>query len=142
VFPAPLRAPGPRTGDAPEIVHLFVRRFPAVGKSHGAVWLLAGGPGESGAVFYPLITTLRASFPGLDLLVPDHRGTGFSTRLCSREEAANSPGGADLVGEEWASCWSTLNAAPDYARAFSTTNAAHDLALLMAAVRVPGPVYV
>lgn len=138
---APLRAPGAATGGAAETVALFVRKFPATGRRRGSVWLVAGGPGESGASFYPFLATLRASFPGLDLIVPDHRGTGYSTRLCPAEEAPASPGGAALEGAEWGSCWAALNAAPDYARAFSITNAAHDLAGLIAAGRGRGPTY-
>ncbi len=141
VIDAPLRAPGSKTGGAPGTIHLFVRKFPAIGPAKGAVWLVAGGPGESGATFYPLIAKLRASFPGFDLLIPDHRGTGFSTRLCPKEEAPDSPGGAALDGAEWGSCFGQLNAAPDYARAFSTTNAARDLGQLIAETHEPGPVY-
>lgn len=62
---------------------LFVRKFPATGQARGQVWLVAGGPGESGASFYGLLPVLRKAFAGFDLLVPDHRGTGFSTR-CAR----------------------------------------------------------
>lgn len=141
VFDMPLRAPGPATGGKPAVVRLFVRKVPADGRAKGRVWLIAGGPGESGASFYPLLARLRASFPGFDLLIPDHRGTGFSTRLCPAEEALGSPGGLALEGAEWGSCWGGLNAAPDYARAFSVTNAAHDLAGLMAKAPGPGPTY-
>jgi len=142
VHRAPLRAPGPAVGKAADSVDLFIRKFPAAGRSRGSVWLVAGGPGESGASFYPFLATLRASFPGFDLIVPDHRGTGYSTRLCPAEEAVGSAGGAGLEGAEWGSCWGGLNAAPDYARAFSITNAAHDLAEMIAAHRRPGPTYV
>jgi pimeloyl-ACP methyl ester carboxylesterase len=141
IVDAPVRAPGPAVGERIGAIGLFVRKFPAQGVSKGRVWLIAGGPGESGASFYPLIARLRASFPGLDLLIPDHRGTGYSTRLCLAEEASGSPGGLALEGAEWGSCWAGLNAAPDYARAFSVTNAAHDLAGLMGQVRGPGPTY-
>lgn len=141
VVDAPLRADGAKTGDAPGTIQLFVRKFPAAGPVKGSVWMLAGGPGESGATFYPLIAKLRASFPNFDLLIPDHRGTGFSTRLCPKEEAPDSPGGVALDGAEWGTCFGQLNAAPDYARAFSVTNAAHDLALLMATLPARGPVY-
>ncbi len=111
---------------------LFVRKFPAAGQARGQVWLVAGGPGESGASFYGLLPVLRKAFAGFDLLVPDHRGTGFSTRLCPDEEAAASPGGTALAGAEWASCFRRLNENPAYARQFSQTNAAHDLKRLIA----------
>lgn len=117
--------------DAAERVDLFVRRFPAAGPSRGQVWAVAGGPGESGASLYPFVATLRRSFPGYDLLIPDHRGTGLSTRLCPTEEAPASPGGTALDGAEWASCFSRLAARPDIARRFTITQAARDLAWLL-----------
>lgn len=120
---APLSYAEPSLGQ----VELFVRKFPARGRSRGQVWLIAGGPGESGATFYPLLDTFRASFPGFDLIVPDHRGTGFSTRLCPAEEAVDSPAGAALAGQEWATCFSSLEAGGVRAKAFTITNAAHDL---------------
>lgn len=140
-FDAPLRAPGPLVGGASESIHLFVRKFPATGTPKGSVWLIAGGPGESGATFYPLMEKLKESFAHFDILIPDHRGTGFSTRLCPVEESPASPGGMALAGAEWGSCWAALNAAPDYARAFSVTNAAYDLSELLAKAREPGATY-
>lgn len=110
---------------------LFVRKFPSPGATRGQVWLIAGGPGESGASFYGLVPQLRNAFPEFDLIMPDHRGTGFSTRLCPDEEAPGSSGGAALAGPEWASCFRRLNENPAYARRFSETNAAHDLKLLV-----------
>ncbi|WP_306392091.1 alpha/beta fold hydrolase [Telluria beijingensis] len=110
---------------------LFVRQFPTQGTSRGQVWLVAGGPGESGAAFYGMLPILRRAFPGFDLVMPDHRGTGFSTRMCPVEEAPDSPGGTALDGAEWGSCFAHLNAHPAYTRQFSQTNAAHDLKLLL-----------
>ena len=52
-------------------VALFVRMFPAAGVRRGSVWLIAGGPGESGASFYGLLPRLRDTFPGFDLVIPD-----------------------------------------------------------------------
>ncbi|MGE6758388.1 alpha/beta fold hydrolase [Corallococcus interemptor] len=114
-----------------EQVELFVRKFPAVGRSAGQVWLVAGGPGESGASFYPLLKTLRSSFPGYDLMIPDHRGTGFSSRLCQKEESADSAGGAALEGAEWATCFEALEAHSKRTRAFTITHSARDLRALM-----------
>lgn len=124
-----------------EQLSLFVRKFPAAGPRKGTVWLVAGGPGESGASLYPFIERLRRSFPGFDLLVPDHRGTGFSSRLCPAEEAAASPGGMALAGAEWASCFEGLNAQPERAREFTITNAAHDLRQLILRHHDGKPVY-
>ena len=38
-------------GQDAETLQLFVRKIPAEGSSKGSVWLVAGGPGESGASF-------------------------------------------------------------------------------------------
>lgn len=106
---AKVRAPlDPARPDA-DHVDLFVRKFPAPGVSKGDVWLIAGGPGEAGASFYPLVDRLRTAFPGYDLIVPDHRGTGLSSRLCVEEEAESSPGGYLLEGAEWATCFGKLD---------------------------------
>jgi pimeloyl-ACP methyl ester carboxylesterase len=124
-------------------VSLFLRKFP-VGDDQprrGEVWLVAGGPGESGAAFYPALATLRRAFPGHDLVIPDHRGTGYSSRLCPLQEALDSPDGLALAGEEWGPCIATLYAHADRTRAFSITQAAHDLSGLIAQHRGDGPVY-
>lgn len=112
-------------------VTIFVRQFPAPKKSKGAVWLVAGGPGESGASLYPLIPVLRRSFPDFDLIVPDHRGTGFSSRLCPDEEGADSPGGGALVGAEQASCFRRLQDDAETLRFYTLSNGARDLAYLI-----------
>lgn len=127
VAKAPLRHDDPRSGE----IDLFVRRFPAQGLgggvSRGDVWLVAGGPGEAGAGFYGLIDRFRAAFPGYDLIVPDHRGTGRSSRVCVAEEAAESPGGRGLEGAEWSTCFGQLGARSSWVQSFTITHAAHDL---------------
>lgn len=137
----PLRSKQRASGGTPETVYLFVRKFPAAHVSAGTVWLIAGGPGESGATFYPFIQTLRRAFSGFDLLIPDHRGTGYSTRLCPIEEAIGSLGGGLLVGSERSSCWQTLQSHPQYATSFSISNAARDLAYLISEYGGTRPIY-
>ena len=137
IITAPLDHAEPGKGT----VELFIRKFPALGNTKGQLWLVAGGPGESGASFYPFIETLRAAAPGYDLIVPDHRGTGFSTRLCPAEESPTGHGGSALVGQEWGTCFGALNAEPERTRSFTITNAAHDLRLLMSQVDVQGRRY-
>lgn len=134
--PAPLAGAG-----GGETISLFIRKFPASGPAKGRLWLIAGGPGESGASLYDRLPTVRRSFPDFDLLVPDHRGTGFSSRLCPREEAPDSPGGTGLVGAEWGSCFEGLSSHPERARQYSITNAAADLALLLKTHRGNQPTY-
>lgn len=134
---APLDHASPGTAT----IELFVRKFPAAGDPQGQLWLVAGGPGESGASFYPFIETLRAAAPGFDLIIPDHRGTGFSTRLCPDEESPQSDGGAALANQEWGSCFGALNAQAERTRSFTISNAAHDLRLLMTKLDRPGRRY-
>jgi pimeloyl-ACP methyl ester carboxylesterase len=127
---------------APGTVSLFVRKFPAPGVTRGQVWMIHGGPGEPGAGFYALVPTLRNTFPGFDLVMPDHRGTGSSTRMCPVEEAPTSPAGTRLAGAEWGSCYAHLNANPARTRQFSLTNAAHDLKHLLERTPRKGKTYV
>lgn len=123
-------------------VDLFVRRFPAPAEVRGVIWLVAGGPGESGAAFYPFLRTLRQAFPHHDLMVPDHRGTGYSSRICSGQETADGPDGFALAGEEWGPCIGFVHADRARAHGFSITNAAHDLSFLIERYRQPGEVQV
>ena len=123
VAKAPLRHDDAASGD----VELFVRRFPAIGPSRGDVWLVAGGPGEAGAGFHGLLDRFRAAFPSYDIIVPDHRGTGRSSRVCATEEGPESAGGRGLEGAEWSSCFGQLTARTPWVQSFTITNAAHDL---------------
>ncbi|MEZ5983981.1 MAG: alpha/beta fold hydrolase [Parvularculaceae bacterium] len=140
LIPAPL---DPAGGDLlDEEVNLFVRKFPASGETRGDLWVIAGGPGESGASLYSFIDQIQTDLPGLDIFVPDHRGTGFSTRLCPEEENPESVGGAALAGAEWGSCYQYINVNAERSRAFSVDNAANDLAVLLKATASERPVYV
>ncbi|MEQ1879117.1 MAG: alpha/beta fold hydrolase [Bdellovibrionia bacterium] len=112
-------------------ITLFVRKIPTGLPSKGQLWLVAGGPGESGASFYPFLESLRAAAPNFDLIILDHRGTGYSTRLCPAEEGRESEGGTALAGAEWVNCFDALNADSIRTRAFSITNAAFDLRTLI-----------
>lgn len=134
---APLDHARPGSGT----VQLFARKFPAQSEVKGQLWLVAGGPGESGASFYPLIQTVRETAAGFDIIVPDHRGTGFSSRLCPEEENPSSAGGSALVGEEWSTCFGTLNAKAERTKAFSISNAAHDLNQLITRFDTGVPTY-
>ncbi|CAN5347940.1 N/A [soil metagenome] len=116
-------------------IELFVRKFPSPGRVRGSLWLVAGGPGESGASLYAFVPELQRLFMGYDIIIPDHRGTGLSTRLCPQEEAVATIGGTALAGEEWATCFQSLAMHADRARAFSIDNAARDLATLLATDR-------
>ncbi len=135
----------PPDADAPgETISLFVRKFPATGvrRARGQVWLVAGGPGESGASLYPVLPALRRAFAGYDLLIPDHRGTGYSAKLCPTEESPDSPDGIALAGAEWGPCIAAMHANVARSQAFTITNAARDLASLIARHRTRGKVHV
>ena len=84
----------------------------------------------------------RSAFQGFELIVPDHRGTGESTRLCPAEESAESEASYDMANSEWGSCIGSLFENPERTKAFSITNAAHDLAALIEEYREPGEIYV
>lgn len=114
-----------------ETIDLFVRKFPSVKDKQGSIWLIAGGPGESGASLYPLIAQFSRIFPHLDIFVPDHRGTGLSSKICPKEEAVDSPDGIALANDEWGSCFNQMYSNQTYVQAFSITNAAKDLNLLI-----------
>lgn len=110
-----------------QTIDLFVRKFPATGIHNGEIWLLAGGPGESGASFYADIDFFRSVFADYDVMIPDHRGTGYSAKLCDPEETKDSSDGLALSGEEWGTCFGALYAATDRAHQFNQRNAAHDV---------------
>lgn len=126
-----------------EKIELFVRRFPVSGgrPRRGEVWLVAGGPGETGASFYPALATLRRAFPDHELVIPDHRGTGYSTKLCPVQEARESEAGLDLAGEEWGACIGAMYANAPRTQAFTVSHAARDLSQLIRAHRGDGPVF-
>ena len=97
---APLR---PGAEAASEKIELFVREFPVADPAQrkGEVWLVAGGPGEPGASFYPLLDVFRRAFPHHDLVIPDHRGTGYSPKLCPAQEDSGSLAGIILKRSEF-----------------------------------------
>lgn len=130
------------TDPAGESLSLFVRRIPAstTAPKRGEVWLLSGGPGESGVSLYPLIQTYQRAFPGFDLVIPDHRGTGRSSRICPLQEAPESADGTGLAGAEWGPCIGAMYANLPRTSAFSITEAAHDVGVLMAGANERGQV--
>lgn len=111
-------------------IKLFVREFPAK-ESKGSVWLIAGGPGEAGNSLYPLVSVFQQAFPGYDLIIPDHRGTGNSSRVCPEQESPNSEAGTSLAGAEWGACFGQMFGSMNYTQAFSISNAAADLNQLL-----------
>ena len=119
---------------------IFVRKIEAKSPK-GSIWFLAGGPGESGASYYPKLLELQKTFPHYNLLFPDHRGTGYSTRLCPNQEKKESPGGFQLAGKEWPDCFQYANENQKRTQSFSISNAARDLDLLVKTLSHDTPNY-
>jgi pimeloyl-ACP methyl ester carboxylesterase len=122
-------------------IDVFVKRYrPAKGKGTYALWLLQGGPGASGYKFEGLAEGLGRQFPDIDFYIPDHRGTGRSSRIaCPTQEDENSPGGILITEEEWPACLAAVKAREGSRLAkFTTTNAASDLGSLIDRTRTPG----
>ena len=72
-----------RTGATPGTVALHVEVLPAAGFSRGAMFLIAGGPGQGSAGSFDLSPgfnreLMQYMFPGYTLVAFDNRGTGKS----------------------------------------------------------------
>jgi pimeloyl-ACP methyl ester carboxylesterase len=72
-----------RTGRVPGTIPLHVELVPALGTPRGAVFLIAGGPGQGSAHAFGLdndqsVSLFRFLFPGYTLVAYDDRGTGDS----------------------------------------------------------------
>lgn len=137
----PLRA---GVNDGPT-VDVHVKRYrPAGGKGLRQLWMLQGGPGGSAYVFEGLVEAIGARFPDVDFYLPDHRGTGKSSRIGCAAEGAMTEGGFFVTASEWPACLADARSRlGDGLAAFSTTNAANDLGLLVERAKTPGqPVFV
>jgi pimeloyl-ACP methyl ester carboxylesterase len=83
-----------RTGQVPGTIPLHVEVVPALGTPRGAVFLIAGGPGQGSAHVFGLdneasVSLFRYLFPGYTLVAYDDRGTGESGLLdCPGVQAA------------------------------------------------------
>jgi pimeloyl-ACP methyl ester carboxylesterase len=127
-------------------IDVFVKRYrPKGGRGLRALWMLQGGPGASGYAFEGLSEVMATRFPDVDYYMPDHRGTGRSTRLtCAAQEGDGTEGGIAIPEAEWPACIAAVRAQwGDRLAAFNPTNAANDLGVLIAATRREGqPVFV
>src|SRR5262249_50492419 len=114
-----------RTGRVPGKVGLHVEVLPPSGTPRGAVFLIAGGPGQAGTELYdfrqPLIGVLfQTAFPGYTLVTYDARGTGRSGALhCP---AVTVQGRTEDTRS--ASCAASLGARRDF---YGTPDQAQDL---------------
>jgi pimeloyl-ACP methyl ester carboxylesterase len=95
--------PVDRSGAIPGTVSLHVEELPPPGQSQGAVFLIAGGPGQGSARTFSLGTpddanVFRFLFPGYTLVAYDDRGTGDSGLLnCPALQVSTAPSGQDLL---------------------------------------------
>lgn len=105
-------------------IDVFLKRYRAAKQpARGQLWLLAGGPGESGSVFEPHAFLIGKTLPDIDIYMPDHRGTGRSSFAPC----------AQLNGYTEAACITQV----PYLAGLTTTNAARDLAALVERTRAP-----
>ncbi len=138
VRPMPLR----RDVADDRAIDLFVKRVVGVEADGRSLWLLAGGPGQAGDPLEWLASLATALDAGLTVYLPDHRGTGRSSRLtCPVQEAPDTAGGAYIVGDEWPPCYAALveQYGLDGLAGFSSHEAAADIVELIDAVGDPRP---
>jgi pimeloyl-ACP methyl ester carboxylesterase len=116
-----------RSGVVPGSVDLHVEVLPPKGTSLGAVFLIAGGPGQGSAHVFDLASSQNAQlfrflFPDYTLVAYDDRGTGASGLInCPGVQNSTTLNGEALLT---AACASSLGAnAPFY----GTTDHAADL---------------
>jgi pimeloyl-ACP methyl ester carboxylesterase len=133
----PLRHDDP---DGPTLDYA-VKRYSASGSEPTIqLWMLAGGPGASGMLYEQRAELMVEADPRLEILMPDHRGTGDSSRLsCPDQESTASISSWFIAPQEWAAC---VTAVQDRwgadLDAFTVTNAANDVGLLVPAAKRPG----
>jgi len=116
-----------RTGQVPGSVSLHVEVVPALGTPRGAIFLIAGGPGQGSAHVFGLdneqaVSLYRYLFPGYTLVAYDDRGTGESGLLdCPGVQTALT---ADQQRAAAAACAGTIGPTRSY---YSTAEHAEDL---------------
>jgi pimeloyl-ACP methyl ester carboxylesterase len=108
----------------------FAQRHLATGGASRILWMLPGGPGQTGAVYEGYVKDLARALPDTDVYLFEHRGVGRSTRLgCPDQEDPTSDGGVDVSDDEWAACLdAVVSEWGDDLAAFSSAAAADDLA--------------
>jgi pimeloyl-ACP methyl ester carboxylesterase len=123
-----------RSGRTPGSIPLHVEVLPAEGTPRGALFLIAGGPGQGSAHVFGLGTPATAGlyrflFPGYTLVAYDDRGTGDSGLLdCPTLQTAIS---ADAQRAAAAHCASIIGPKRDF---YSTADHAEDLEAVRAAL--------
>jgi len=111
-------------------IHLSAFRLRNARNRTGSVWFLEGGPGNDGEAALSVTAGWLTSMPNFDVIMPDHRGTGYSSFL-------DCPGADDVedgVRQQMACVNQTVKEhGPDYLAHFNPTEAALDLMHAIAA---------
>jgi pimeloyl-ACP methyl ester carboxylesterase len=116
-----------RRGIVPGTISLRVEVVPSMGVSRGAIFLIAGGPGQGSAHVFGLgtpsdVALYRYLFPGYTLVAYDDRGTGDSGLLdCPGLQQAST---ADTERTATPVCAAAIGASRDF---YSTADHAEDL---------------
>jgi pimeloyl-ACP methyl ester carboxylesterase len=130
----PLRADEP----AGDTLSVYVKRYATPQSSRSTqLWMLAGGPGASSIIYEHHADLLTQADDSLEIYLPDHRGTGDSSRLgCPFQEADTSQLGAYVAPPEWPGCAEAVQAEwGSRLDAFTVTNAANDIGILVESAR-------
>ncbi len=116
-------------------IDVFVKRYRLVGRPRGQLWLLNGGPGASAADFAWLLEYFLDRNPDLEVYLPDHRGTGNSSRLaCSTDSTLYELG--DTHAARVQTCLAEIGEQyPEGIGGFSVSGAARDIGELVARTR-------
>jgi pimeloyl-ACP methyl ester carboxylesterase len=126
--------------DGPTLPY-YVKRYAKEGSERSTqLWMLSGGPGASGIIYEKRAELLAEEDPSIEFYIPDHRGTGDSSRLsCPSAEGDATIWGNFIAPTEWSTCATEVAGIwGDAFDAFTVTNAAHDVGVLVEATRRPG----
>ncbi len=77
----PLRheSPGVELSKDSESIDFFIKKFPAKAQVKSQLWLLQGGPGFAGVALEGYAEYIQERLDGVEVYIPDHRGTKRST---------------------------------------------------------------
>ena len=119
------QAPVPLFHDDPDgpQLDLFIKIIPIEGGPEdyrGTLWLLMGGPGAPGAGLEGFAHGLHDAFPGLEIMIPDHRGVGRST-FFECEDSVETGAEVSACAAEIEDAWGSDSTA------FSITQGAYDV---------------
>jgi len=119
-------------------IKYFIRRFKASpGIKKGLLWIQNGGPGASGLWF--LGGTLQKIWimmnGTMDIILPDHRGTGWSTSLdCPQYDQLGDP-----KDPQWKDCFAHVERNQgELRRAITVTQAVQDIHYVVDLLHEPG----